>query len=166
MKLFDGGLSVRNTATKATTSLASPVMKSGTASATFRLQFKGFFGHVVGVFPATQKLDVDANASTHESATLWVGYLGRSTDDGGYAQLVCDGMRSERVTGLELDWQNSELRVDVVFVEWYTARVTFSGRNKTWEATLRGVPACGLRFGVGMGGEGDSVTLVWSTTTA
>jgi hypothetical protein len=40
------------------------------------------------------------------------------------------------------------------------ARVMFSAKGKTWSETLRGVPACGLRFGVGLRWKDKGVTLV------
>ena len=173
MQRMESGLAVRQTKQRHALSLASPVLSGGTASATVRVDYNrppgpGLIpGLVVGVFPADQQLDNDANSPDGKRCVLWVGYLRGMIDshiDGGFAQVLCDGVRSDRVEGIA--WTpGDEVKVEAAFEDKHTAHITFSGKSTTWSKTIRGVPECGLRFGVGMWHEGDTATLVESSTT-
>ena len=162
LQLLGGGLGVLQTkgATHAF-ALVTPVLHSGTASATFELVFKGawfdHWGMVVGVFPADHKLDSRIDSADGKRCALWVDSL-----NGDYARVLCDGEQSDPIRNI--GWQPSDkIKVDVTFTDATTARVTLRFKGHTKRRTLEGVPACGLRFGVGLLFEGTGVSLVASS---
>ena len=159
--LEDGGRGVRQTKDTSAFALASPVLRSGTATATFKLDFEDDI--VVGLFPADQELDSAINSADGKRCALWVG-----AGWGGCARVVCDGEQSDAIDNIGLQ-PGDEVEVRVAFEDATTARVTFHTSSRADLAalgrTLKGVPACGLRFGVGfMFYEGNSVTLVARAT--
>ena len=146
--------------------LTTPVLRSGTASATFQIELDGSRkgpGHclfVFGVFPADQPLD----SFIFTADGKWCALSARSYD-GGFAQVLCDGVKSDEV--YRLGWQQGDkVKVEVAFEDATTAHVTLSSTGTavdttfmSWNRTLYGVPACGLRFGVGLSDKGKGVTL-------
>ena len=82
-------------------------------------------------------------------------------DSGGIAEVFCDGEKSDYEKGIVLR-PGDTVTAKVEFLDATTALVTLSSSSTypTKERTLRGVPACGLRFGAGMQFEGQGVTLV------
>ena len=82
--------------------------------------------------------------------------------------MLCDSGRPA-VEEKGLSWRpGDKVQVDVAFEDdeealRAAARVTLSFKGRTEVRTLRGVPACGLRFGAGMWREGEGVTLVESS---
>ena len=61
MQLLEGGLAVRHTKTSpvggGAFALAAPALRSGTASASFKIDHNGYYAFQLGVFPADQRLD-------------------------------------------------------------------------------------------------------------
>ena len=160
LERVDGGSGVRQTKHGSAFALAGPILRSGSASATFRLVFEGRYYFQIGVFPADLRLDSDANNSADgKRCALYVGHVG-----GGVAGVFCDGVKSDATTGLGLR-PGDTIDVGVTF-EGGAARVTLSAKGKTWSKTLQDVPACGLRFGAGMYYKDAGVTLVASSVDA
>ena len=139
-------------------SIAQVNLFSGTASAEFQLNFKNkneYYHFVVGVFPADLELDGDISSADGKRCAMVVGAA-----FGGHSFVVCDGDEpGGMVQGL--GWQPGDtVRVDVTFADGNNARVTLTGKTEPCVFTLRDVPACGLRFGVGLCTEGHGATLV------
>jgi len=145
--------------------LAGPMLRSGSARATFRLNLTeedcatcGLFQ--LGVFPADQKLDDDNCSADGKRCVLLVD------GGGGRAVMQCDGVDRESDIKDGLDWSRGDtIEVRVAF-DAGAATVTFRGKGRTWNTTLRDVPACGLRFGAGLCIEDTGITLVASTVDA
>ena len=133
--------------------LAGPVLRSGSASATFRPVFEGFYFYPIGVFPADLRLDSSLGSADGKRCALRVGYA-----NGGYAEVHCDGVVSDRTEGH--GWRPGDTIKVVVAFEGGAARVTLSAKGRTWSETLQGVPACGLRFGAGVYRKDNGATLV------
>ena len=142
---------------------AGPVLRSGTASATFRLDFKRDYVFQIGVFPTDLPLDSDLDSPTMKRCALFLeGSPGCSA-----TTVLCDGVESDATDGF--GWRPG-CTVDVCLVfDGASARVTFTGKSKSEiikSETLQNVPACGLRFGAGVYCKGSSVTLVLSSVGA
>ena len=161
LELVSGGSGVRQTKDYTHAfAVAGPVLRSGSASATFRPVFEGgVYFYQIGVFPADLRLDSRTGSADGKRCALFVDSGG-----GGYARVFCDGVKSVRTKGLGLR-PGDTIKVDVTF-EGGAALVTFSFKGKTKSETLQGVPACGLRFGAGMYSKDTGVTLVASTGDA
>ena len=153
LELVGGGSGVRQTRHGNAFALAGPILRSGSASATFRLDFEGgLYLFQIGVFPADLRLD-SGDILGGKRCALYVVSSSR-----GCAAVHCDGVGSDLTTGL--GWRPGDtIKVDVTF-EGGAARVTLSAKGKTWSKTLQGVPACGLRFGAGMFLKNTGATIV------
>jgi hypothetical protein len=160
LELVGDGTGVRQTKDVSAFALAGPVLRCGTASATFRLAFEGeYCVFEIGLFPADLRLDSSVSSADGKRCALMVGY-----GLGGWAQVFCDGVRSDMTKGL--GWRPGDT-VDVgVAFEGGAARVTLSGKGKTWSKTLQDVPSCGLRFGAGMYRKDGGVSLVPASVDA
>jgi len=132
--------------------LAGPVLRSGTASTTFRFDVSTGIAQI-GVFPVDQQLDSSIFSADGKRCALLVG-----SDCGGSAQVLCDGEESYRIENI--GWRpGDKIKVDVTFTDTTTARVTFHcsrvdlfnlfSQQRYMTQTLKGVPACGLCFGAG-----------------
>ena len=159
IELVHGGSAVRQTENDDAFALAGVVMRSGSASATFRPVFEGSYSYQIGVFPADLRLDSNITFADGKRCALYV-----SSASGGWARVHCDGVRSDLTTVLGLR-PGDTIDVDVTF-EGGAALVTFYFKGKTKSETLQGVPECGLRFGAGMYDKDSGVTLVASTGDA
>ena len=159
IKKREGGRGVLQTTTEEydtnAFALASPVLRSGTASATFRLVFKGeAYIFQIGLFPADHKLVSHIESADGKRCALWVY--------GGLAKVLCDGEKSDPIYDIGLR-SGDTVTVRVAFEDATTARVTLLFRGRTQKRTLQDVPACGLRFGVGLCLKESGVTLVASS---
>ena len=154
VELVDGGRGVQ-LATQNNAFALAAVLRSGTASATFKLVFKGKCVIVVGVFPADLELDSEVFSADGKRCALWVASYG-----GGGALVKCDGETSDAIRGI--GWQpGDEIEVRVALEGTTTARVTFHSSRvdlTTLGRTLAGVPACGVCFGVGLCFKDTGVT--------
>jgi len=198
IQLLKGGLAVYQTRDKPSPrgnayALAGPVLHGGAASATFRLDYKGSFEYVLGVFPVDLELDSRLFPAQHNQhndnppgrrARLYLGTNGNNRNKS--AGVECDGTVDSGHGGEHrLQCQPGDtVEVDVAFAG-DAARVTFRVRSRlhlpsvghhfgepedtksfTASCTLQGVPACGLRFGVGLSRVGSGVTLLASSVDA
>jgi len=161
--LVDGGRGVTQTENRTDAfGLAGPVLRSGTASATFKLVFKRHRRHfVVGVFRADHKLDSTTYSADGKRCALeaW----------GDRADVLWDGVSTAHSewTNYCIDWQTGDtVDVRMWFVNATTARIVFLFKGRIEARTLEGVPECGLRFGVGLIWNYTSVTLTTSSVDA
>ena len=156
--LVDSGRGVRQTKDQTHAfGLAVPVLRSGTASATYKLVFKGSWSMVVGVFPADQELDSSIDSADGKRCALYVSNSAQAR----FGYVLCDGERSDAIWDIRLQ-KGDTVEVRVAFEGATTAHVdlSFEGRNE--ERTLKDVPACGLRLGVGLLAKDTGVTIVAS----
>jgi hypothetical protein len=163
-KRLDGGLTVSHTKDEAHAfSLIAPVLHSGKASVTLRLNGP-HPSLALGVFVSDMRLDGSIDAADGKRCALRL--LARPLRwqtlrpvDGGWARVLCNDARSEEVNGLALATGDT-VEVSVKFEDAATAHVTLRCKDLAYDETLRGVPKCGLRFGVGDFWEGDGATIV------
>ena len=136
---------------------AHGVLHSGNGCATFRLNYFDGDLMAVGVFPADLELDSSICAAAGKRCALELATYEPT------CEVVCDGVRSGETC---LTFRSGdEVRVKVKFLSKTAARVTLSLHRglsllNKWSKTLRGVPECGLRFGVGFEMEGQEATLL------
>ena len=159
VELIKGGLALRQTRARVNAlSFADPVLCSGTASATFRVDFKAEqYLFVIGVFPANQVLDSYIGSADGKRVALWV--------EGGMARMLSDGVKADPLK--YLGWKPGDtVSADVAFEGSTTARVTLRFKERAETRMLKDVPACGLRFGVGLYHKGAAVTLLASSVDA
>ena len=171
LELVEDGRGVSKTVmARSAFALAVPVLRSGTASATFKRDDRWkvsssastSYTFQIGVFPANQKLDSSIYSADGKRCALYV-----QSFDGGRAQVLCDGEYSDFIQniGLQRGVLGDAVEVRVAFEDATTARVTFHSSRvdlATLGRTLEGVPACGLR----LYREDTSVTLLASSVDA
>ena len=157
-ELLPGGRGLKKTKSSSAFSLAAPVMKAGKGKTTFHLDFQGDeYGFAIGLFPANLKLSSSIGSAADKRCALLC-----ASGRGGCAQILSDGEQGERVDGLE--WKTGDtVGVEVTF-NGDDAHIAFHVKDMIEERTLKGVPACGLCFGVGLCEVGTGVRLVASST--
>ena len=103
INMREGGRAVRKTKDGKAFALVNGVLHSGTASASFKVDFKArpqmFYQFDLGVFPADLRLDSDVGSAERTRCALRLT-LGHG---GGWAQVYCDGEESGEVMGIS--WQ-------------------------------------------------------------
>ena len=160
------GRNVRKTAAGDAICLAEPIMRKGAASVTFKISERKPDAYTIGVFAADTDLDGDPLSPNGKRCVLrvWGGY-------GGGVSVLCDGERSGAHVGI--DWEVGD--TFEVSLGWESAKVAKVGfrltrrkgilysRGETVPIMefrhLKGVPKCGLCFGVGLTTEGHGIQM-------
>ena len=157
--------------------LATPVLHTGTASATFKIDSVSKYGGLyvqLGVFPADLSLSSSVESTDGKRCALFLNH-----SIGGLAMVLCDGERSDEEDGIALQ-PGDTVTARLKFLDATTAHVTLIPKDKdghpkdlkslqgvsTEGRTLQDVPECGLRFGAGMAYQGQGVTLLESSVDA
>jgi hypothetical protein len=153
VQLSNGGRTVSKTADSHSLVLTGPTIHDGSATAIFNLDSAPTgSGNSFGVFFSDTPLDGDVYDEHGRCA------LGVSSDAGGCARMVTDGVPSE--VRPALGWaQGDKVEVGVTFESASVARVTFRFKGAV-ESSLLEVPPCGLCFGAGVFLNGNAFTLL------